>query len=117
MGKTVGRLHPYELRTVERFVRLGWCMRTQELLAFFIADQPPPGGLVFVWSGEQPDDPTCVNDQRVRWQGAELRIRQLPTEVSIGNERIESLKSTGVQAPNQCALWSAPASPAGRHAS
>jgi hypothetical protein len=47
--------------------------------------QPPPGGLVFVWPGEQPPGPTSLNGQRVHWQGTELRIRQLPAEVVVGD--------------------------------
>src|SRR5919109_3136869 len=43
--------------------------------------QPPPGGLVFVWPGAQPPGPTRLNGQAVGWQGAELRIHQLPAEV------------------------------------
>jgi hypothetical protein len=46
--------------------------------------QPPPGGLVFVWPGEQPAGPTRLNGEPVSWQGAELRMRQLPAEVIIG---------------------------------
>ncbi|MGY0619688.1 discoidin domain-containing protein [Lysobacter sp. A378] len=34
---------PYELRTVGTFVRLGWRERAHEALAFFFADQQPPG--------------------------------------------------------------------------
>ena len=37
---------PYELRNVSTFVRLGWRERTQDLLAFFFADQRPQG-----WNG------------------------------------------------------------------
>ena len=47
--------------------------------------QPPPGGLVFVWPGEQPPGPTRLNGQPVRWQGVELRMHQLPAEVSSGD--------------------------------
>jgi F5/8 type C domain len=46
--------------------------------------QPPPGGVVFVWPGEQPPGPTRLNGQHVTWQGAELRISQLPAEVIVG---------------------------------
>ena len=46
--------------------------------------QPPPGGLVFVWPGEQPAGSTRLNGERIYWQGAELRIRQLPAEVIVG---------------------------------
>jgi hypothetical protein len=45
--------------------------------------QPPPGGLVFAWPGEQPAGPTRLNGEPVSWQGAELRIRQLPAEVIV----------------------------------
>jgi hypothetical protein len=47
--------------------------------------QPPPGGLVFVWPGAQPPGPTRLNGKPVHWQGAELRIHQLPAEVSVGD--------------------------------
>jgi hypothetical protein len=47
--------------------------------------QPPPGGLVFVWPGEQPPGPTLLNGTPVSWQGAELRFHQLPAEVSVGD--------------------------------
>jgi hypothetical protein len=47
--------------------------------------EPPPGGLVFIWPGAQPAGPTRLNGKRVSWQGAELRIRQLPAEVIVGD--------------------------------
>jgi hypothetical protein len=47
--------------------------------------QLPPGGLAFVWPGEHPPGPTRLNGQGVRWHGTELRIRQLPAEVSVGD--------------------------------
>jgi F5/8 type C domain len=47
--------------------------------------QPPPGGLVFIWPGAQPAGPTRLNGKHVSWQGAELRIRQLPAEVIVGD--------------------------------
>jgi hypothetical protein len=47
--------------------------------------QPPPGGLVFVWPREQPAGPTRLNGKPVRWQGTELRIHQLPAEVTVGD--------------------------------
>jgi hypothetical protein len=47
--------------------------------------QPPPGGLVFVWPGERPPGPTRLNGHPVGWQGAELRIHQLPAEVVVGD--------------------------------
>jgi hypothetical protein len=46
--------------------------------------QPPSGGLVLVWPGEQPPGITYLNGTRVNWHGAELRIGQLPAEVSVG---------------------------------
>jgi F5/8 type C domain len=46
--------------------------------------QPPPSGLVFIWPGAQPAGPTRLNGTPVRWQGAELRIHQLPAEVIVG---------------------------------
>jgi hypothetical protein len=46
--------------------------------------RPPPGGLVLVWPGEQPPGATRLNGQHVHWQGAELRIHQLPAEVIVG---------------------------------
>jgi hypothetical protein len=45
--------------------------------------QPPPGGLVFVWPGGQPTGSTRLNGQPVSWQGAELRIHQVPAEVIV----------------------------------
>jgi hypothetical protein len=47
--------------------------------------QPPPGGLVFVWPGAQPAGPTRLNGKPVSWQGTELRIRELPAEVIVGD--------------------------------
>jgi hypothetical protein len=47
--------------------------------------QPPAGGLVFIWPGELPPGPTLLNGKPVRWQGAELRLHQLPAEVSVGD--------------------------------
>jgi hypothetical protein len=46
--------------------------------------QPPPGGLVFVWPGDQPAGSTRLNGRPVSWQGSELRIHQLPAEVIVG---------------------------------
>jgi hypothetical protein len=46
--------------------------------------QLPPGGLVFTWPGEQAAGPTRLNGKVVGWQGAELRIRQLPAELIVG---------------------------------
>jgi hypothetical protein len=45
----------------------------------------PPGGLVFVWPGEQAAGPTRFNGEEGRWQGTELRIQQLPAEVIVGD--------------------------------
>jgi hypothetical protein len=47
--------------------------------------QPPPGGLVFTWPGEQPPGATRLNGTPVSWQGAELRMHQLPAEVIVGD--------------------------------
>jgi len=47
--------------------------------------QPPPGGLVFVWPGALPAGPTRLNGTPVSWQGTELRIDQLPAEISVGD--------------------------------
>ncbi len=47
--------------------------------------QLPPGGIVFVWPGAQPAGPTRLNGKPVGWQGTELRIHQLPAEVSVGD--------------------------------
>jgi hypothetical protein len=47
--------------------------------------QPPPGGLVFVWPGARPPGFTRLNGEPVSWQGAELRISQLPAEVNVGD--------------------------------
>jgi F5/8 type C domain len=47
--------------------------------------QPPPGGLVLVWPGALPAGPTLLNGTPVSWQGTELRIYQLPAEVSVGD--------------------------------
>jgi hypothetical protein len=53
-------------------------------LAIAAGVQPPPGGLVFVWPEAQPAGPTLVNGTPATWQGAELRIHQLPVEVVVG---------------------------------
>jgi len=47
--------------------------------------QPPPGGLVFIWPGERPPGATRLNGTPVSWQGAELRMHQLPAEVIVGD--------------------------------
>jgi hypothetical protein len=47
--------------------------------------QPPPGGLVFIWPGAQPPGATRLNGTPVSWQGAELRMHQLPAEVIVGD--------------------------------
>jgi hypothetical protein len=46
--------------------------------------RPPPGGLVFAWPAAEPPGPARLNGQPVRWQGAELRIHQLPAELVVG---------------------------------
>ena len=56
----------------------------KEAVAICTDLQPPPGSLVFAWPGEQPAGSTRLNGEPVSWQGAELRIRQLPAEVIIG---------------------------------
>src|SRR5262249_53939047 len=66
--------------------RLSYSLRSQEhrlLLKVAAGLQLPPGGLVFVWPGAQPPGPTRLNGEPVRWQGTELRIHQLPAEVSV----------------------------------
>jgi hypothetical protein len=45
--------------------------------------QPPPGGLVFIWPGEQPPGPTRLNGRSVSWQGSELRIHLIPAELTV----------------------------------
>jgi hypothetical protein len=68
--------------------RLSYSLRSQGhrlILTVSAGLQPPPGGLVFVWPGEQPAGPTRLNGTPVSWQGAELRIRQLPAEVIVGD--------------------------------
>jgi hypothetical protein len=47
----------------------------------------PPGGLVLAWPGTQPPPRAVrVNGTPATWQGAELRIRELPATVVIGPE-------------------------------
>jgi hypothetical protein len=68
--------------------RLSYVLQSQGrhlLLKVAAGLQPPPGGLVLVWSGEQPAGPTRLNGTPVSWQGAELRIHQLPAEVIVGD--------------------------------
>jgi hypothetical protein len=40
---------------------------------------------VFVWPGTLPAGRTLLNGTPVSWQGAELRIDQLPAAVSVGD--------------------------------
>ncbi len=47
--------------------------------------QPPPGGVVLVWPGTQPPGRTRLNGRPAGWQGAELRMHQLPAEVIVGD--------------------------------
>src|SRR5712691_7022434 len=68
--------------------RLSYTLHTQGrrlVLKVAAGLQPPPGGLVFVWPGEQPAGPTRLNGKPVRWQGTELRIHQLPAEVIVSD--------------------------------
>jgi hypothetical protein len=45
---------------------------------------PPPGGFAFVWPGtEAPRGETRVNGKSARWDGAELRFRELPATVVV----------------------------------
>jgi hypothetical protein len=67
--------------------RLSYSLHSQgrRLLLKVAAGVQPPGGLVFVWPGEQPAGPTRLNGQRVSWQGSELRVHRLPAEVIVGD--------------------------------
>jgi hypothetical protein len=49
--------------------------------------QPPPGGVVFIWPDELPPGPARLDGTPVPWHGAELRLHQLPAEVSVGDSR------------------------------
>jgi hypothetical protein len=74
-----------DLRTA--YGRLSFSLQSQGrrlILKISAGLQPPPGGLVFVWPGEQPPGRTRLNGQPVSWQGSELRIPQLPAEVIVG---------------------------------
>jgi len=45
----------------------------------------PPGGFVLVWPGRQPPPATTrVNGKPARWEGKELRLRDVPATVVIG---------------------------------
>jgi hypothetical protein len=47
--------------------------------------QVPPGGFVLVWPGRQPPPATTrVNGKPARWEGKELRFRDVPATVVIG---------------------------------
>jgi hypothetical protein len=47
--------------------------------------QVPPGGFVLVWPGRQPPPAaTRVNGKPARWEGRELRFREVPATVVIG---------------------------------
>jgi hypothetical protein len=65
---------------------LSYSLRSQRhrlLLKVAAGVQPPPGGLVLVWPGDQPAGTTRLNGTPVSWQGAELRIHHLPAEVIV----------------------------------
>jgi F5/8 type C domain len=67
---------------------LSYSLRGQRhrlLLKVAAGVQPPPGGLVLIWPGDQPAGPTRLNGTPVSWQGAELRIHHLPAEVTVGD--------------------------------
>jgi hypothetical protein len=68
--------------------RLSYSLQSQGrrlILKVGVGLQLPPGGLVFVWPGEQLPGATRLNGQRMSWQGSELRIHQLPAEVIVGD--------------------------------
>ena len=68
--------------------RLSYSLRSQRRrlqLQVAAGVQPPAGGLVLMWPGEQPPGPTQLNGTPVTWQGAELRIHRLPAEVIVGD--------------------------------
>jgi hypothetical protein len=45
----------------------------------------PPGGFVLVWPGDRPPPATTrVNGKPARWEGRELRVRDVPATVVIG---------------------------------
>lgn len=68
--------------------RLSYSLQSQGrrlILKVGVGLQLPPGGLVFVWPGEQPPGPTRLNGRPVSWQGAELRLHSLPAELIVGD--------------------------------
>jgi hypothetical protein len=68
--------------------RLSYSLQSQgrRLILKVVADlQLPPGGLVFVWPGEQPPGRTRLNGEPVGWQGTELRLHSLPAELIVGD--------------------------------
>jgi hypothetical protein len=75
-----------DLRTA--YGRLSFSLHSQGrrlILKISAGLQMPPGGLVFVWPGEQPPGRTRLNGEPVSWQGAELRLHRLPTELIVGD--------------------------------
>jgi hypothetical protein len=64
---------PYELRNLRTFLRLGWRDRTQELLAFFMADRRPAA-----WNhwaevvARKPREGRFLGDMPHTWVGSEL---------------------------------------------
>jgi hypothetical protein len=65
--------------------RLSYSLQSQgrRLLLRVAAGVQPPGGLVFIWPGEQPPGHTRLNGRYVSWQGSELRIHLLPAELIV----------------------------------
>ena len=57
----------------------------QSVLELAGGAQVPPGGFVLVWPGRQPPPATTrVNGKPARWEGKELRFRDVPATVVIG---------------------------------
>lgn len=64
---------PYEMRTIGAFLRLGWRDRAGELLAWFLADQKPPGWRQ--WPEvvtREPREPRFLGDLPHTWVGSDF---------------------------------------------
>ena len=62
-----------------------WLQKNGERVRLHVASgvQLPPGGIAFVWPGRERPGPTRVNGKTAVWRGNELRIAQLPADVTV----------------------------------
>ena len=62
-----------------------WLQKNGERVRLHVASgvQLPPGGIAFVWPGNENPGATRINGKAALWRGNELRIAELPADVTV----------------------------------